>query len=1147
MPAPFVHLRVHSAYSLAESTLRLKTIAALAGGDSQPAVAITDSNNMFGALEFSQKMRDSGVQPIIGLECLLADSRGDGEVVLLAQSEAGYAALCRHNSKALLEVEGGDDPVIGLDALAQDCDGLILLTGGALKGFVGAAAAEGQTALVDDRIAALKAAFADRLYIEIQRHGLAAEQRAEPILLEAALATGLPLLATNDCRFDSREMVTPHDVLVCIGNGRKLAEEDRPRFTAEHYFKTSAEMTELFADLPEATRNSAVIAQRCSFMAETRQPILPPFASDAGLGEDGELKRQAEEGLEDRLQRHVFTAEMDEAARQAAATPYRERLEFELGVINQMGFPGYFLIVADFIQWAKRRDIPVGPGRGSGAGSVVAWALSITDLDPLRWGLLFERFLNPERVSMPDFDIDFCQDRREEVIGYVQEKYGFDRVAQIITFGSLQARAALRDVGRVLEMPYSQVDRIAKLIPNNPANPTTIAQALESEEDLRQQRRDDEQVAELIDISMKIEGLYRHASTHAAGLVIGDRPLDQLVPLYRDPRSPMPVTQFNMKWVELAGLVKFDFLGLKTLTVLQRAVGFLANRGIDIDLSAIPLDDVKTFEMLSAGDTVGVFQLESAGMRDVLKGLKPDRFEDIIAVVALYRPGPMENIKHYVARKHDPSQVTYMHPKLEPVLAETYGIMIYQEQVQQAARVLAGYTLGGADLLRRAMGKKIKEEMDKQRQTFIRGAVENDLSEQLASDVFDQISAFAGYGFNKSHAAAYALVSYQTAYLKANHPEEFLAASMALDAGSTDKLAVFRQECQREGIELRPPDVNRSGASFTVELPDNGGRAAVRYALGAIRNVGAEAMSRLVAERDANGVFADLADFLRRLPREAANKRQLEHLIRAGALDSLHGNRRELIENLDTVLGYAETVWRDSQSSQDSLFGGEDALDSTVRLRPCDDWSGMDRLREEFDSLGLYLSAHPLDGYVGRLEKLKVISANDLAAMIESRNLKPRVNLAGSVTSKQVRVSQRGNKFAFVQFTDQTGVFEVTFFSDILAESQALLDSDMPILISANLRLEENGPRITAARVQALDEAIAAWNGGVGIWLQDERPLGALKSLLEEDGPGRAEVKLRLIMDDQEVSVALPGRFRLSGDARRSMRQIPGILSVQEL
>ena len=1147
MPAPFVHLRVHSAYSLAESTLRLKSISALAVSDSQPAVAITDTNNMFGALEFSQKMRESGVQPIIGLECLVGDSRGHGEVVLLAQDEAGYAALCRHNSRSLLEVEGGDDPVIRLDDLLADGGGLILLTGGALNGFVGAAAAEGQTALVTERLAALQNGLPGRVYIELQRHGLACEQRAEPILLDAALASGLPLVATNDCRFDNREMKVPHDVLVCIGNGRKLAEEDRPRFTAEHGFKSAAEMAELFADVPEAVRNTLVIAQRCSVMAETRAPILPPFASEQGLGEEDELRRQAVEGLAERLDRHVYAEGMDEAARKQAAAPYEDRLDFELGIINQMGFPGYFLIVADFIQWAKRRDIPVGPGRGSGAGSLVAWALSITDLDPLRWGLLFERFLNPERVSMPDFDIDFCQERREEVIGYVQEKYGFDKVAQIITFGSLQARAALRDVGRVLEMPYPQVDRIAKLIPNNPANPTTIAKALESEEDLRQQRREDEQVGELIDISMKIEGLYRHASTHAAGLVIGDRPLDQLVPLYRDPRSPMPVTQFNMKWVELAGLVKFDFLGLKTLTVLQRAVGFLAQRGIEIDLASIPLDDAKTFEMLSDGDTVGVFQLESSGMRDVLKGLKPDRFEDIIAVVALYRPGPMENIKHYVARKHDPSQVTYMHPKLEPVLAETYGIMIYQEQVQQAARVLAGYTLGEADLLRRAMGKKIKEEMDKQRQTFIEGSTRNGLTEQLAADVFDQIGAFAGYGFNKSHAAAYALVSYQTAWLKANYPEEFIAASMALDSGSTDKLAVFRQECQRAQIDVRPPDVNHSGASFTVEQPKNGGRAAIRYALGAIRNVGSEAMSLVVAEREANGPFANLSDFLRRLPRDAANRRQLENLIRAGALDSLHENRRELIGNIDSLLGYAETIWRDSQSSQDNLFGGSDDLDSSVRLKPCEDWSGMDRLREEFDALGLYLSAHPLDDYVGKLDKLKVINAAELAAMIESRNIRPRVNLAGSVTAKQVRISQRGNKFAFVQFTDQTGVFEITFFSDILAESQELLDSDMPVLVSANLRLEENGPRITAARVQALDEAIAAWNGDVGIWLQDDRPLPALKSLLEEDGAGRAEVKLRLLIDNQEISVALPGRFKLSGEARRSMRQLPGVLSVQDI
>ena len=1147
MPASFVHLRVHSAYSLAESTLRIKKIAALAAGDSQPAVAITDTNNMFGALEFCKVMMGEGVQPIVGVQALLSDARGSGEVALLAQTETGYSNLCKLNSKALLEVEGGDDPVITPDVLAAHADGLILLGGGAAGGFIGAAAADGQDGLVRARLDALSALLPGRVYIELQRHGLPAEQRAEPLLLQAALQTDLPLVATNDCRFETRDMEMPHDVLVCIGAGRRIAEEERTRFSQEHYFKSADDMIRLFADIPEAVRNSVVIAQRCSVVAEMRDPILPTFASDVGRNEPDELKEQAGAGLAMRLERHVFTADMDDAARNAAAAPYHERLEFELNVINQMGFPGYFLIVADFIQWAKRKSIPVGPGRGSGAGSVVAWALSITDLDPLRWGLLFERFLNPERISMPDFDIDFCQERRDEVISYVQEKYGFDRVAQIITFGSLQARAAIRDVGRVMELPYAQVDRIAKLIPANPANPVTIAKALESEEELRAQRRDDEQVAELIDTSMKIEGLYRHASTHAAGLVIGDRPLDELVPLYRDPRSPMPVTQFNMKWVESAGLVKFDFLGLKTLTVLERAVQFLAARGINIELESIPLDDAKTFEMLSAGDTVGVFQLESAGMRDVLKGLKPDRFEDIIAVVALYRPGPMENIKDYVARKHDPSQISYMHPKLEPVLAETFGIMIYQEQVQQAARILAGYTLGGADLLRRAMGKKIKEEMDKQRQTFVKGAVENGLSEQLASDVFDQIAAFAGYGFNKSHAAAYALVSYQTAYLKANYPAEFIAASMALDSGSTDKLAVFRQQCQRDGIAILPPDINFSAANFFVESASNGSEGGIRYALGAVKNVGSEAMAMLAAERAANGVFADLPDLLRRIPKEACNRRQLENLIRAGALHSLHSNRRELLENIDTLLAYADTMQRDAQSSQDSLFDGSDALDSTVRLNPVDDWSGMDLLHEEFEALGLYLSAHPLDDYVGRMDRLKVITANELAGMIESRNIRPRVHLAGSVTAKQVRVSQRGNKFAFVQFTDQTGVFEVTFFADILAETQALLDSAMPVLVAANLRLEENGPRLTAAKVEALDTAIAAWNGGVGVWVEDERPLEPLKALLKEDGPGRAEVKLKLVVEDYEVSLSIPGAYKLSGETRQALRKLPGIVSVQDL
>ena len=1155
MPANFVHLRLHTAYSLAESTLRIKDLSGLIAGDSQPAAAITDTNNMFGALEFAQILAPAGVQPIMGTQMVVGDVQGDtqgtGEIVLLAQNDVGYRNLCVILSKTLLAANAGHDPVCRLDDLGNHAEGLVALSGGALAGFVGRPAGDGRPSLAMIRAQQLASIFVGRFYIELQRHDLDVEIAAEPELLKIAQTLNLPLVATNDCRFETPDMSQPHDTLVCIGTGHKISESDRPRFSPQHYFKTASQMSELFKDIPEAISNTLVVAKRCSMMVQTRDPILPPFMSPDGRNEEDELTAQAKAGLIVRLERHLFNHSMDAETRAKVEKPYQERLNFELGIIKQMGFPGYFLIVADFIQWAKEQHIPVGPGRGSGAGSLVAWVLSITDLDPLKWGLLFERFLNPERVSMPDFDIDFCQDRRDEVISYVQQKYGHDKVAQIITFGSLQARAALRDVGRVFEMPYGQVDRIAKLVPNNPAKPTTIAQALISEEELRAQRRDDEQIADLIDVSMKLEGLYRHASTHAAGLVIGDRPLAELVPLYRDPRSDMPVTQFNMKWVEKAGLVKFDFLGLKTLTVLQRAVEFIAERGTVIDLSDLPLDDKRTYEMLSAGDTVGVFQLESSGMRDVLRGLKPDRFEDIIAVVALYRPGPMENIKDYVARKHDPSQISYMHPDLEPVLAETYGIMIYQEQVQQAARVLAGYTLGAADILRRAMGKKIQAEMDEQRQIFITGSLKNNLSEQLASDVFDQIAAFAGYGFNKSHAAAYALVAYHTAYLKANFPAEFIAASMALDAGNTDKLAVFRQECQQKEISILPPDINKSTTSFAVEAvttADDNSSLAVRYALSAIKNVGSEAMSRLTEIRTAAGPFKSLKDFLQRLPREVINRRQIEGLVRAGALDTIHGNRRELIENIDLIMSHADAMRREADSNQVNLFAGDSGVvEDDIRLKPVDDWSGMDRLKEEFDALGLYLSAHPLDSYANQLGRLRVTSHSALNQLIEAGRVPERVNLAGSVTAKQVRVSQRGKRFAFVQFTDQTGVFEVTFFSDVLAEAGDLLDSEKPLLIAANLKLEENGPRLLAARVQLLDDAIAAWHGGISLWLQDEKPLDALKQALKSDGPGKAEVKLQALVMGHEVSIGLPGRFKLSGDLRQELRRMPGILSVQEL
>ncbi len=1150
MPANFVHLRLHSAYSLAESTLRIKDLLELIARDKQPAAAITDTNNMFGALEFAQTLSQAGIQPIMGAQINLRDNQGLGEVVLLAKNEIGYTNLSNLLSKTLLEAEASHDPACVLDDLAARSDGLLILTGGAIAGFIGGPAGDGRPGLALSRARKLADMMGNRIYVELQRHGLAVEKTAEPCLLDIADQLNLPLVATNDCRFQNAEMSQPHDTLVCIGTGSKFSEVDRPRFSPEHYFKNADAMKTLFTDIPEAIVNTVVIAKRCSMMATLRDPILPPFQSAGGRSEGAELAAQAKSGLRERLKRHVYQKSMSANEKEAVGKPYFKRLIFELDVITQMGFPGYFLIVADFIQWAKAQYIPVGPGRGSGAGSLVAWALLITDLDPLKWDLLFERFLNPERVSMPDFDIDFCQDRRDEVISYVQDKYGHDRVAQIITFGSLQARAALRDVGRVLEMPYGQVDRIAKLVPNNPAKPTTIAEALVSENELRKQRSEDEQVADLIDVSMKLEGLYRHASTHAAGLVIGDRPLAELVPLYRDPRSDMPVTQFNMKWVEKAGLVKFDFLGLKTLTVLQRTIEFIAQRGIEVDLGSIPLDDRGTFDMLSNGDTVGVFQLESSGMRDVLRGLKPDRFEDIIAVVALYRPGPMENIKDYVTRKHDPSKISYMHPDLEPVLAETYGIMIYQEQVQQAARVLAGYTLGSADILRRAMGKKIQKEMDEQRQIFTAGAMRHGLSEQLATDVFDQIAAFAGYGFNKSHAAAYALVSYQTAYLKANYPVEFLAASMALDVGNTDKLAVFRQECQQKNIMVLPPDINCSTSGFAVEKKggkNNHNGLAVRYALSAIKNVGAEAMTRLTKVRDADGPFQSLEGFLQRLPREVINRRQMEGLARAGALDKLHSNRRELIENMDYILSYADAMRREAESNQDNLFGNDvGVVADSIRLKKLSDWVEMDRLKEEHDSLGLYLSAHPLDSYATHLERLRITSQAMLNEMIVADRPPQRVNLAGSVTAKQVRVSQRGNRFAFVQFTDQTGVFEITFFSDVLIEAHDLLNSGKPLLITANLKVEDNGPRLLAARVQLLDDAIADWHGGVTLWMEDENPLERLKAALKVDGPGKAEIKIQLNVSGREVCISLPGRFKLSGDLRQELRRMPGILRVSE-
>ena len=816
-----------------------------------------------------------------------------------------------------------------------------------------------------------------------------------------------------------------------------------------------------------------------------------------------------------------------------------------------MKFPGYFLIVADFIKWAKAHGIPVGPGRGSGAGSVVAWSLTITDLDPLRFGLLFERFLNPERVSMPDFDIDFCQDRRDEVIRYVQEKYGADRVAQIITHGKLQARAVLRDVGRVLQMPYGQVDRLCKLVPNNPANPVTLAEAVAGEPKLQEARASDSLVARLIEIAQKLEGLYRHASTHAAGMVIADRPLEELVPLTRDPKSNTPVTQYNWKMVEAAGLVKFDFLGLKTLTVLKKAVDLVKRgRGIDVDLATVALDDRKTFELLAKADTVGVFQLESTGMRESLKRLRPDRLEDIIAMVALYRPGPMDNIPSYINRKHGEEPVDYLNPLLEPILKETYGVIIYQEQVIQIAQVMGGYTLGQADMLRRAMGKKDRAEMARHEARFVKGAIERGVGETDAKYIFELVNKFAGYGFNKSHAAAYALVSYHTAYMKANYREEFLAASMTLDMGNTDKLALFAAEARKSGIEVKPPCVNASDVDFLAEASREADTlGAIRYSLAALKNIGATAVATIVAARESQGRFKSLADFASRLNPKALNKRALETLAAAGAFDALEANRALVAANVEGMLALAQRREANTADGTDDLFGLGEASPQ-LDLRPAQQWTPMERLSHEFEAVGFYLSGHPLDSYERVLQKLGVKRYSEFEALTERGACEGR--LAGIVISARERKSQRGNKFAFALFSDTTGQFEAVIFSDTLAQCRELLEPGTPVLLAVSAERDGDTVKMRVEGLEALDKAAAGVQRGLKVVLdrrliQNAKHVAALKSHLKHGGKG--EIRLVLPLEDRgrEIELIIPGHYDVSPARAGIISTTPGVAEVLEI
>ena len=1053
--------------------------------------------------------------------------------------------------------DGKDVPHLTLEEMEAHAQDLICLTGGP-SGLLGRFIEAGQSNEAMSVLSRLQTTFDDRIYIELQRHPsedgklMQTEQAAERWFIETAYARNLPLVATNDVYFAHENLHEAHDALLCISESAYIDQQaPRRHMSSQHYLKTPEEMAILFADVPEALENTVEIARRCAFKVSKRAPILPRFAEN----ELEELRREAKKGLSARL------GVIDPVA---SPQVYQKRLEFELDVIEQMGFPGYFLIVADFIKWAKTRGIPVGPGRGSGAGSLVAYALTITDLDPLRYGLLFERFLNPERISMPDFDIDFCMERREEVIDYVQETYGRDRVAQIITFGALLSKAAIRDVARVLQIPYGQADRLSKMITVEAAKPVSLDKALADEPRFQEEAKADPLVERLLSYAQQLEGLLRNSSTHAAGVVIGDRPLDELVPLYKDPRATMATTQFNMKWVEAAGLVKFDFLGLKTLTVVENAVALIQKsgrtlaetidgevlytpqEGAENDISQIPLDDPQTYQFLANGRTIAVFQLESTGMVNAIRNMKPTCIEDIVALVALYRPGPMENIPLYCDVKNNKKKRETIHPSIDHILDETQGIIVYQEQVMEIARQMAGYTLGQADLLRRAMGKKNQADMDKERPRFLAGAAKNDVDEATAETVWNLLHKFANYGFNKSHAAAYAIVSYQTAWLKVNHPAEFMAATMNSDLHQTDKLAVSFQEASKGmGLPWVPPCVNRSQALFDVQ------DGIIFYALGALKNVGVDAM-RLIVEARGNQPFTTLLDFARRVDLKRVGKRALEMLARAGAFDILEPNRRLAFENLDRLMVYSVEIHNPKEGALGDLLGGIQAAEEP-QLTAVQDWLSAERLEEEFTAIGFYLSGHPLDTYKYSLNRKGIITLQELTTRVENDGF-AEGNLAGVVTRRKERKSARGNRFAFVKLSDATGAYEIMLFSETLQKARHLLESGTKVAIKVKAAIETDQTRLMGLSVVPLEEVLAH-NGAKALTIYIDTPsaMPLVCNVLEAANTIKAKTtrgKINLCLVDNslpaEVEILLPTDYPVVPPVQEALRALDGVAEVLE-
>ena len=1138
----FIHLRTHTNYSLSEGMLTADYIANFCKDEKQPACAITDTSNLFGVFEFSVKLLANGIQPIIGMQINLSDeyySDNSNEIVLISKNEIGYMNLVKLSNIINNQVKIGSKKHLDCNLLKKFNEGLIVLSGGAEDGFVGFPAAKNNPEIARKRAFFLKNLFNNNFYIELQRHDLERDKIAEPILIDLACKLDIPIVATNDSYFKTQEEFEAHEVLMMIDKGLTISTKNNRFLSKQNYLKSTNEMVAIFSDLPEAIENTIYIAKRCSYCLRETSPVLPSFVSSSkNISEEKLLEKLSTDGLKSRLNIDISNEDLSNFEE------YFLRLKSELKIILKMGFAGYFLIVSDFVKWSKKNNIPVGPGRGSGAGSIVAWALQITDLDPLKWGLLFERFLNPERISMPDFDIDFCQERRDEVISYIKHKYGNDHVAQIITFGSLQARAAIRDVGRVLEMPYGQVDKIAKMIPAIPANPIKLSEALKNIEELKREKNQDEGVSKVIDIALEIEGLNRHISTHAAGIVISEKPIADSVPLYSEFNQELPATQFNMKYIEKAGLVKFDILGLKTLTIISKTENLIKKTNQDFDISKIDLADSNIYKMLSKGKTIGIFQLESNGMQNVLTGLNPERFEDIMAVLSLFRPGPMENIPKYINRKQGQEKVEYMHDKLSTILEETYGIFIYQEQVMQAAQILAGYSLSSADILRRAMGKKDRKEMEEQKQNFIDGAVHHGLTSEISEDIFEQIAAFAGYGFNKSHAAAYALISYQCAWLKNYYPHEFFSSLMTYDDDNTDKLFIYLNDLKRLSIDLLPPDINRSYDYFNVENVKNGEKA-IRCSLSSLKNVGTEAVRQLIDIRNTKGIFGHVDDFIDKIPLNILGKRGLESLIKAGAFDQLESNRRKLFNSIPIMLLHSQKMIEDEKNSQESLFKKFENIELSSSFKNEPDWSILEKQTNEFNSLGYFLTHHPLKNYSSTFKKLNIITSSQLDGFLKSNNDKI-IKICGLINKINKKTSENGRTWGVVEVNDLDGVIDVIYSSDNLSKLEEIYDKQQLYYLDVNIKYDKNRqPRILEMRTQNLNNLISKNELNVELEIQDLRCLRSLKKNITNLNPGRSDIILKVIKREKDILININQKVCLDDLFLKNIISIDGINSVR--